>query len=183
MAHEAKNLSETFTFKILHMLNISTCILLGTEKQKEARPCGSCTGTTACISQNKGWRKLWSDSQRLSDWAYEEKRRCHLTPLYLTPALEETGQGISLLLGLVLRMVAAAAAGIQTVKDEPMRLQNAMAQGQCGPAGVPLDLGSFPPLTYAGKRGLVHVFGEQLPLRCRATSHRRERRHQWLKLS
>lgn len=95
MAHEAKNLSETFTFKILHMLNISTCILLGTEKQKEARPCGSCTGTTACISQNKGWRKLWSDSQRLSDWACEEKRRCHLTPLYLTPALEETGQGIS----------------------------------------------------------------------------------------
>lgn len=87
-------------------------------------------------------------------------------------------QDKAFLVGLVLRMVTAAAAGIQTVQDEPMRLQNAMAQGQCGPAGVPLDLGSFPPLTYAGKRGLVHVFGEQLPLRCRATSHRRERRHQ-----
>lgn len=36
--------------------------------------------------------------------------------------------------------------------------------------------GSFPPLTYARKSGLVHMPRKQLPLRCTATSHRWGRR-------
>lgn len=141
MALAAKNPSETFAFKIVHMLNFSTCILLRTEKQKKKRwDLVTLLHSPLYIFHKTRDEGNWSDSQKLSDWACEEKRSCHLTPPYLTPTLEESGQGISLLVGVVLRMGAAAAAEIQTVQDESMRLQNAMAWGQCSPTGVTLNL-------------------------------------------
>jgi len=59
----------------------------------------------------------------------EEKRSCHLRPLYLTLIWRKKGSEFlcQLLVALVLGVLIAAAEEMQTVWDEYVRLQNAMA--------------------------------------------------------
>lgn len=52
----------------------------------------------------------------------KEERSYHLTPPYLTPLLEEAGQGICL--SGAGGMLLAAAEQMQIVQDESVRLQN-----------------------------------------------------------
>lgn len=176
MAHAAKNLSETLTFKILHMLNLSTWILLRTERQKKARwDLIALVQPPLYIFHKTRDEGNCDQIVRDSQTGHAERKgavtSCHHISLLLWKK-----QSKAFLCCLVLRMVTAAGAD---------RAEWTYEAAKCTGAVQPLLVslwtwGSFPPLTYAGKRGLVHMSREQFPQVRAEQSHFpqvREKRH------
>lgn len=119
------------------MLNLSTCILLRTKKQKKAR-----SDLFALVqSPQYIFHKTRDEGNcdqvvRDSQIGHVEGKGAVTSHLHISLLLQRK-QDKTFLSGLGW----CRAAEIQTVWDDFMRLQNAITLGQCSPAGVTLNLG------------------------------------------